>query len=98
MRGRCDMELTQVYNQFVANSTGQVAATINTEYGVNIEGLKLEMDFVPPYLDEFHDNWKAFMCTVSDAALDMQFFFIVNVETMKIVELQMIDLDVRQVV
>ena len=89
------MELTQVYNQFVADSSGEVATTIHTEYGVNIAGLKLEMNFFPPYLEEFHDDWKAFMCTVSDTKVDMQFFFIVNINTMKIVELQMIDLDVR---
>ena len=97
MRGRCGMELVQVYNEFVADSAGEVTATINTEYGINIEGLELEMNFIPPYLDEFHDDWRAFMCTIEDANLNMQFFFIVNVNTMKIVELQMIDLDVRHV-
>ena len=91
------MELMQVYDTFVADGTGEVVTTINTEYGVNIEGLKLELDFFPPYLEEFHDDWKAFMCTIEDAALDMQFFFIVNVVTMKIVELQVINLDVRKV-
>ena len=97
MRGRCEMELMQVYNKFVADSAGEVATTLHTEYGINIEGLKLEMNFIPPYLDEFHDDWKAFMCTIEDAMLDMQFFFIVNIITMKIVELQVIDLDVRKV-
>ena len=91
------MELVQVYNKFVADSAGEVAATIHTEYGVNIEGLKMEMNFIPPYLDELHDDWKAFMCTVEDASLDMQFFFIININTMKMVELQMIDLDVRYI-
>ena len=91
------MELMQVYDKFVADSAGEVATTINTEYGVNIEGLKSELDFIPPYLDEFHDDWRAFMCTIEDAALDMQFFFIINVKTMKVVELQVINLDVRKV-
>lgn len=91
------MELRQVYDKFVADGSGEVVTTINTEYGVNIEGLKLELDFFPPYLDELHDDWEAFMCTVEDAALDMQFFFIVNVVTMKIVEVQVLDLDVRKV-
>jgi len=97
MRGRCEMELVQVYNKFVADSTGEIATTINTEYGININGLKLEMNFVPPYLEEFHDDWRAFMCTIEDPKLDMQFFFIINVSTMKMVELQMIDLDIRQI-
>ena len=91
------MEIMQVYDKFVADSTGEVAATLNTEYGINIEGLKLELDFVPPYLDELHDDWKAFMCTIEDAILNMQFFFIVNIVTMKVVDLQVIDLDVRQI-
>lgn len=91
------MELTQRYNQFAVDSTSEVVATINTEYGINIEGLRLEMNFIPPYLEEFHDDWKAFMCTVEDATFEMEFFFIVNVDTMKIVELQMLDLDVRQI-
>ena len=91
------MELTQVYDIFVADSTSEVVATINTEYGINIEGLNLEIDFVPPYLDEFHDDWKAFMCTIEDAVLDMQFFFIVNTITMKVVDLEVLDIDVRQV-
>jgi len=97
MRGRCEMELMQVYNKFVADSAGEIATTINTEYGVNINGLNLEMNFVPPYLEEFHDDWKAFMCTIEDVTLAMQFFFIVNINTMRMVELQMIDLDVRYI-
>ena len=97
VKGRCDMELTQVYNQFAVDSTSEVIATINTEYGINIEGLKLEMNFIPPYLEEFRDDWKAFMCTIEDAAMDMQFFFIVNTNTMQIVEVQMLDLDVYHV-
>ena len=91
------MELVQIYDTFVADSSGYIATTIHNEYGINIEGLKLEMDFIPPYLDEFHDDWKAFMCTTSDEKLEMQFFFIVNMRTMKIVELQMIDLNVRHI-
>jgi len=91
------MELMQVYDIFVADPSGEVVTTINTEYGINIEGLNLEIDFVPPYLDEFHDDWKAFMCTIEDAILDMQFFFIVNVITMKVVELHVLDFDIRQV-
>jgi len=91
------MELIQIYNQFMADGTGEVATTLHAEYGVNIEGLKLEMNFIPPYLEEFRDNWKAFMCTVEEADMDIQFFFIVNMDTMKIVELQMIDLDIRTV-
>jgi hypothetical protein len=91
------MELRQIYEKFVADSTGEVATTINTEYGISIEGLKFEMEFIPPYLEEFHDDWKGFMCTIEDAALDMHFFLIVNVKTMKIVDLQMIDFDVRSI-
>jgi len=91
------MELAQVYDKFILGSTSEVTATINAEYGINIEGLKLEMNFIPPYLDEFHDDWKAFMCTISDDKLDIQFFFIVNINTMKMVELQMIDLDTNYV-
>ena len=96
-RGRYEMELTQIYNTFVADSAGEVATTIYDEYGINIEGLQLEINFIPPYLDEFHDDWKAFMCTSSDVKLDMQFFFIVNMSTMKVVELQMIDLDAKYI-
>ena len=88
------MELMQIYDTFVADSAGEVATTINNEYGINIEGLKLELDFIPPYLDEFHDDWRAFMCTSIDEKLAIQFFFIVNITTMKMVELQMIDLGV----
>lgn len=91
------MELMQVYNQFVADAAGEIATTLHTEYGVNIEGLKFEMNFIPPYLEEFRDDWKGFMCTVEEGDLDLQFFFIVNMNTMKIVELQMIDLDIRTV-
>jgi len=91
------MELMQVYNQFVADSAGELATTINTEYGVNIEGLNFEMSFIPPYLEEFRDDWKAFMCTLDEANMGMQFFFIVNVATMKLVEMQMLDLDVKLV-
>jgi len=91
------MELAQVYDKFIAGRTSEVTAMINAEYGINIEGLKLEMNFIPPYLDEFHDDWKAFMCTIFDGKLDMQFFFIVNTNTMKMVELQMIDLDAKYV-
>jgi len=92
------MELTQVYNQFVADSAGELATTISTEYGVNIEGLNFEMTFIPPYLEEFRrDDWKAFMCTLDEVNMDMQFFFIVNMNTMKIVEMQMLDLDVKHI-
>ena len=91
------MELVQVYNQFVADSAGELATKINTEYGVNIEGLSFEMCFMPPYLEVFCDDWKAFMCTVKETQIDMQFFFIVNMATMKIVELQMLDLNVNHV-
>ena len=89
------MELIQVYNQFVADGAGELATKISTEYGVNIEGLNFEMSFMPPYLEEFRDDWKAFMCTADEVNMDIQFFFIVNMATMKIVELQMLDLDVK---
>ena len=91
------MELVQGYNQFMANQMGEVVSTIKTEYGVNIDGLKLEVSFVPPYLDEFRDEWEAFMCTVEDKNINMQFFYIVDTNTKKIVEVQMIDLDSKYV-
>jgi len=64
---------------------------------VNIEGLNVEMNFIPPYLEEFRDDWKGFMCSISEADMDMEFFFIVNMTTMKMVELQMIDFDIKTV-
>jgi len=80
------MELVQVYNQFVADSNGEVATKLNTEYGVNINGMTFDISFIPPYLDGFHDDWKAFICTDDD----IEFYFIVNTNTMKLEELQLI--------
>jgi len=91
------MELMKVYDHFVADSAGELATKISTEYGVNIEGLNFEMSFMPPYLEEFRDDWKAFMCTLDEVNMEMQFFFIVNMATMKVVEMQMLDLDVKLV-
>ena len=86
--------MERVYDQFME----EVTATIYKDYGVNIFGKHLEMDFVPSYLEEESDDWKGFMCSVIDSKLDMQFFFIINVATGKVVDIQVVSLDSKYVV
>jgi hypothetical protein len=86
--------MENVYDQFIE----EVTAVIHKDYGVNIIGKGLEMDFVPSYLEEENHNWKGFMCSVIDPKLEMKFFFIANTFTGKVVEIQVISLDSQYVV
>ena len=85
--------MENVYDQFIE----EVTAAIHKDYGVSIARKCLEMDFVPAYLEEENHNWKGFMCSVIDPKLDMQFFFIANTLTGKVVEIQVISLDSKYV-
>ena len=84
------MELVQVYDTFISSPKGAVVSTLHREYGINIMGLKLEIDFIPTYLEDEDHNWQAYRCTAHEGNTDIQFHFIINANTRKLVELEVV--------
>jgi len=84
------MELTHVYDTFISTPTGAVVSRLSREYGINIMGLNLEVNYIPTYLEDDSSSWKAYCCTISGNH-DIEFHFIINTETQKLVELEVVD-------
>ena len=91
------MELTNIYDTFLDGEAGVVATTLKQEYNINITDLKLELSFLPTYLEERDHDWKAYSCMVDDGNMDVQFFFIINEATKELVELDVLTLNTNKV-
>ena len=79
----------KVYDQFKNN----VREIINKDYGIDIKNSNLDIDFMPPYLDNINDDWESFVCRAIDLQVDIQFFCIFNRITREVVEVGLTNFD-----
>ena len=84
------MELAQVYETFISNPAGMMSEAIRQEFGINILTTELDLRFMPPYLESVSPSWQAYICDSKDEHLDLQFYFIVDIDTQNLVEYEVI--------
>ena len=91
------MELTAIYDTYLAQTTSAVVMTLQQEHNLNILGSKLELQTFPTYLDEDGQDWEGYSCVIDDGRLDVAFYFIVDVVTKELLELEILALSTLDV-